>query len=443
MELIQPNMPVASTVPAQDTQYPQWIEKEINDEIILRGIDVTKEPFNMVGNGVYDNTAAMLAIKNYLLTFANPPELVFPQGIYLYSSSPNWAINNLRMRAEGVVRLRYTGTGRAFIVDGSVGAGANVWNMTIGQFIIEAPNTATDGFYMDNVHHSKISAKVRGCGTNYAAFHIRFAVCNTFDNITVTSNEEGWYLAARPKYGIQMSKLIVGEIASYNTFINPIIEHTVEGAQIDDSLGNIFIGGTMEGCLDNGLNLGAAAGLNKFYGMDFEANVGNDIVCAGFENQFYGCDSANIVDFQSGAINNAIHGGSFKNITLESGSHYNLVHGANYNRQLFDGTTGTLTDASTYNRLVNNMDVKLAKVGNRPATVTTITPTGSVFVYTNTSGNDERILITGGTISQLALTHGGIQDTFLYTSPVFITLSSGDALGVTYSVAPTMRKYTT
>jgi hypothetical protein len=289
-------------------------------------------------------------------------QLVFPAGIYQYSISPNWAMTDSQIVAEGEVRLRYTGTGNAVIIDGSTQPGSNVWNMKMGRFIVEAPSTAQDGVYVNAVHHSDISFKVVGAGSNYAGFHLLFSVTNTI-HLTVSSNEEGWYQNAQPKYGLQLGKLSVGNTPSYNTFINPIIEHCIEGAYIDDSLGNIFIGGTMEGSADNGLWLTANAGLNKFYGTDLEANTTADVYCLGFQNEFHGIDSTKVLDFGSTAKDNKVFGGSYKHITLETGSTRNLLSGVSYNRELYDGTTGLLTDNGTKNRVSNPVDIKNNKIG--------------------------------------------------------------------------------
>jgi len=289
---------------------------------------------------------AFQAAVDYIKTQTYSQRLVFPSGIYQYSLSPNWAIQDGEIVSEGEVRFRYTGVGRAVILDGIIGTNSNVYNMKFGKFIVEAPSTSQDGFYIKCVHHSEIDMKVRGCGLGYAGFNIGFTVCNKF-RITVSNNEEGWYLNARPTYGLQFSKELVGQIPSYNTFYDCIIEGTVQGGKLDDSLGNVFIGGTMEGCLDNGLMLGVTAGLNKFYGMDFEANDGVDIYCQGFENSFYGVDSTKFVNFGNTAKDNLIEGGSFKSLSFESGSLRNVYDNLKYNRQLYDGTDGTIIDSGS------------------------------------------------------------------------------------------------
>lgn len=289
-------------------------------------------------------------------------KLVFPTGIYQYSVSPNWAVDDAQIVSDGEVRLRYTGTDHAVIIDGVTGANSNVWNMTFGRFIVEAPSTAKDGVYINRVHHSHFDLRVRGAGTGYAGINVLFTVCDTF-NIEVSSNPEGWYQNAKPQIGLRLSKFSTGLIPSYNTFINPIIEHTVQGGKIEDSLGNVFLGGTMEGCDDNGLWLTADAGLNKFFGLDLEANVGNDIYCLGFQNEFHGVDSTKIVDFGSTAKDNLISGGSYKTVILEASSTRNILANFKYNRELFDGTTGTLTDNGVKNRISNPVDIKNNKVG--------------------------------------------------------------------------------
>lgn len=386
---------------------------------------------------------AFQAARDFLNGSTIINQLVFPAGIYQYSVSPNWAIQDSQIISEGEVRLRYTGTDKSVILDGTIGTNGNVYNMKFGKFIIESPSTAKDGIYIDCIHHSEIDINVRGCGNGYSAIKLLFTVCNVF-KFTVSGNEEGvWYSGTKPYYGLKTSKLFSGKIPSYNTFLNCIIEGTTEGALLDDTLGNIFVGGTIEGCADSGLTLTNLAGLNKFYGMDFEANVINDLTCNGFENQFFGVDSVKMVDFGATAKNNSLIGGSFKNITLESGSNGNLITAVNYNRELGDGITGQILDNGTRNRLVNNKNVKGNTIENRPSSAANVTVGASPFAYTNTSGNDERILLIGGTMSQVLLAHGASGDIITGIANQFITLCPGDTLTITYSVSPTMRKYTT
>lgn len=374
----------------------------------------------------------------------NNQKLVFPAGIYQYSVSPNWAVDDAQIVSDGEVRLRYTGTDQAVIIDGVTGANSNVWNMTFGRFIIEAPSIAKDGVYINRVHHSHFDLRVRGAGETYSGINVLFTVCNTF-NIEVSSNPEGWYQNAKPQIGLRLSRFGAvgsGLIPSYNTFINPIIEKTVQGGKIEDSLGNIFLGGTMEGCDDNGLWLTAEASLNKFFGLDLEVNAGMDIYCLGHENEFHGVDSTKLVSFSGDAKNNLLLGGSFKTIALEVSTTRNLIDGVKYNRELFDGTEGVITDAGIGNRLTNNTNVKQNRIENRPPEVVTISVGISPFVYRNNKGNDERILLKGGTITELFLNHNGAGDVLeIYNS--FITLCPGDELVVTYTAVPTMRRYST
>ncbi len=60
---------------------------------------------------------------------------MFPSGIYKYSESPNWAIQDAVIASEGEVRLRYTVTGNAIVLDGGE-IGIGVHNLRFGQFII-------------------------------------------------------------------------------------------------------------------------------------------------------------------------------------------------------------------------------------------------------------------------------------------------------------------
>jgi hypothetical protein len=89
----------------------------------------------------------------------------------------------------------------------------------------------------------------------------------------------------------------------------------------------------------------------------------------------------------------------------------------------------TLTSLGAGNWVTNN-------VGFNPQAIAAITVTASPFTYTNTDGYPELVTVLGGTVSIIAL--GGVTITNA-TSGVF-TLTPGQSIAVTYSVAPAMQK---
>jgi len=76
----------------------------------------------------------------------------------------------------------------------------------------------------------------------------------------------------------------------------------------------------------------------------------------------------------------------------------------------------------------------LLERGRNPVTAPTAMTLGaSPHTYTNASGYDQDILITGGTVSAIELGRGGVF--YAATSPV--RLSPGDSVRISYTVAPT------
>lgn len=244
------------------------------------------------------------------------------------------------------MRLRYTGTGDAFILDGGA-AGVGIYGMDVGPFLIEAHDGAGDGVYIRAVHHSKFDFNVRGCGTSSAALRTEWLVVDEF-RFTASVNEGGWYNdgtgAAKPLYGIYLDDRGAGEATSYCTFINPVIEGCDTGAYIDQAIGNNFYGGTMEACTNIGMNLTANALWNKTIGCDFEVNTNHDIYISGDNNYISGCDTYSLITVLSGAKNNQIIGGSHSDITINSGAVATLLSGLTYNRF---GDSSALTDSGT------------------------------------------------------------------------------------------------
>ena len=63
-----------------------------------------------------------------------------------------------------------------------------------------------------------------------------------------------------------------------------------------------------------------------------------------------------------------------------------------------------------------------------------VAPTGSPFTYTNATTYIQNVVISGGTVSSIALTPGGVTGE---TAGTWL-LRPGDGVTVTYSAAPTV-----
>jgi len=339
-----------------------------------------------------DNTAAFAKAVVWLNEQDNPACLVFEPGIYSYEASPNWAVEFATITSCGVVRLRNTGTGDAFILDGGA-AGAGINGMHVGRFLIEGHDGSGDGVYIRAVHRSFFSFNIRGCGITQAALRTEWCVVDEFQ-ITTSVNEGGWYNdgtgEAEPLYGIYLDDRGSGEATSYSTFINPILEGVGTGAYIDQAIGNQFYGGTMEACVTYGMHITANALWNKTFGLDLEANGTADIYCQGLNNFFSGMDtgfaSGEAIRVTTGAKNNQFTGGSHSGITIDSGAVGTTLNNLTINRF---GDASAFTDNGTDTRIsqiydygngeyIDQWDAPAYKTPANINVVTGGTPVGSV-----------------------------------------------------------------
>lgn len=322
---------------------------------------VSVKDFGAVGDGVADDTAAIQAARDYLAAQTDPPKLVFPAGIYKYSVSPNWAIENIEVEAQGEVRLQYTGTGNAVIFDAGPNAGDLCYNVNFGspnRFHVDAPTTALNGVYVRSVHHSKLGFNVHGAGSTSAGLRVEFAVVTQFD-VVVSANEGGWYSVVKPAVGYFLTQrlpaigLLPAETCSYCYFPNPIVEGPTIGIYLDKTLGNLFVGGTSEGCSDYGVYAAPTAQWDRFYGTDFEVNGLADIYCFGLGLEFNNCDSYTIANFASGANRCRLIGGEYDSILFDTGSISCSAANLVYNRFT---AAGTITDAGIASEWFNVRD---------------------------------------------------------------------------------------
>jgi hypothetical protein len=264
---------------------------------------VSVKDFGAMGDGSTDDTTALINARAFINQ--NPSiGLTFPSGTYKYSTSPNWAIPNAVIQAVGEVILKYTGIGDCVIFD--AGASSQVNNVKfLGNFIIQGGSSSHNGIYLRAVHHSKIEARIQGCGTSYAGLRTEFSVCTEF-NVVVSGNE---LLSPVPTYGYYLTERNAGEKTSDCAFYNPIIESvTSHGIYLVSAIKNMFYGGTSEGNTGYGTYIvDSNSSLNTFIGLDYEANTAGSLYDSGLYNTHINCLYTDLIT--TGGLNLTFYGG--------------------------------------------------------------------------------------------------------------------------------------
>jgi len=364
--------------------------------------------------GSTDSTTAIANAAALLPTH----KIIFPAGTYSYSVSPNWAVQDAQIEAQGEVILKYTGTGNAVILD--AGSSGNIYNVTIGRFIVQCPSTAQNAVYVRSVHHSRLGFDVRGAGSTYAGLYVAFAVCTHFDNFTCSVNESGWYASATPAYGINLNLRNAGEYVSYCLFTNPVIEGPNLGIQLFGALGNTFVGGTSEGCATYGLYNASSASNNKIIGMDFESNTTADVYCQGTNLQIINCDSTNIISFGTTSNRCTLTGGVHQSVLFDTGSTYNSAVNTQFNR----AGSGTFTDAGTRSYISNVFNVN-----------------GAVRYLTGTATFSPGAISSGATSTVSVTVTGAVVGDVVTAS--YTTITSGLSISASVTASNTVTVFVT
>ena len=318
---------------------------------------VSVKDFGAVGDGVTDDTAALVAAG--VIAAAGTP-VYFPKGTYLTSSPLNFT-TLVRLIGEPGARIKLTASASYVLRIGV--AASYMHGSDVRDLILDGNGFATDGLYLNNLISANFD-NIQVTNVTRAGLYLSWAQLCNFKNFTVSNNVETF--TTTPVNGI----LADTSSCSANTFINPVIEG-VSGAGIKgESLSNtLFLNGTSEGN-DIGIDLGTAAGAvasgNIVVGMDLEVNTTTDIYlrATGSANTFiglaagYNSPAVQIV----GADQNTFVGGSAGGFVLDSNSSDNSIDGVR-----LIGAGRTITDSGTRNTYRNVFNISDATtIADRP-----------------------------------------------------------------------------
>lgn len=274
-----------------------------------------------------------------------------------YSVSPNFAIEHACFTSVGKTEFTYTGTEDALVfnadaADAVCAIPGLCYDVTFcyeNPVHVNCPPTAKNAVYRRSIHHSRLGFNVHGAGTTYAGQRVDFGVVNKV-NYICSVNEDGWYLGAKPAYGIWNGIRNAGEFVSYETYINPIVEGPGIGYQSTGSLGCVWVGGTFEACTAIGVFLSAGASGDRFVGCDLEANGFNDFYILGTGIELIGVDSDGLTSLGTTSKNCRVIGGRYQSILNDIGALGNSFSDVIYGRS---AGAGTFTEAGTATSLWN------------------------------------------------------------------------------------------
>lgn len=392
----------------------------------------TGADFGMVGDGITDNTTALGKVRDYLnasVLAGNKPGIRFLPGRYVFSTCPNLAAIRAHLQFEGEVWFISTAAGsNALLLDGGA-SGAGVYNMRITGFPqFHAPANGSDAIRMRAVHRSYLEIEAKGAGSTSSGLQMEWCVSNTVHYLCNT-NSAGF--SATPARGMNLTIRDAEEETSYNTFVNPELSGMALGGLLDGSLGNMFVGGAVQGNT-LGLQLTTNAWENKFTGTDFEEND-LDVTDASRRANYIGCDMNTGIDIEAAARGTRLLGGRIENVDIASGAR-GVDLATSYNRT----GSGTIADAETRTRYSSLFDVTNGEYVGGPKSNTALTVTTGDWIYANNSPQAVILSVAGGTVSYIAIAHGGNAEITGLTSGMFV-LPAGDTLVVGNTVVPTVR----
>jgi hypothetical protein len=393
----------------------------------------------------FDNAVSFAACVTYLnaesVALRRVPAIEFKGAIYESSASPNWLVRGARYTSSGQTIINNTGPGYAWIMDG--GAAGKKDGCTVGvmgnPFIIRGGPTTGGGLYVRAfVADGSIHMRCWGCGTAAAALRTEWIVGITMDFRAepndLTTGTLSWYLNGKPAAGISLGQRGAGEQTSYNLWLNCFTNACSVGKYLQNTLGNLFIGGDSEFNTTYGVLTESGALNDRFVGSNFEVNTTADFALNGHFLEMISCDSANVI-IAASAQSIKLDGGNYDAINVLAGANSTLITSVKYSRGL-GGAVITNSDPST--RFRDNKNLTTGVIENKPKTTTAGVITASPIVYTNSTGNPVQIYISGGTAAAGSpiVTQNGNNLVLPYPmSPVLVL--PGNSFQFNYTVAPT------
>lgn len=350
------------------TNLDVYSKSEVN--ALLTQVDIKKD-FGAVGDGVTDDTQALLAAVE--ASRNNAIAIHIPKGNYLTSQPLNF-LRPATIIGEKGARISLTSGPYDYVIQmdhRDVNLDYWAYNSYMSNIIVDGNGYANDGFSLRGVISSRFD-NLMATNIRKAGLHCWWTQLCVHNNFVCSGNVEAF--TTTPTYGI----LIDSEPGSVNfrgtsadLFINPTCEHVTEsGIEATFCSNTTFIGGTSEGnkygfSFGHESDLGIPAVTNTVIGCDLEVNSGGDVILrktatgnlfngvqSGFQspsiqvngaraNRFVG-GSASGFDFYNGASGNHVEG------TILFGQNATVIDNSKLNswEALYNINTGLYTDSS-------------------------------------------------------------------------------------------------
>jgi len=311
---------------------------------------VSVRDFGAAGDGITNDTAAF----NAALTYAESAGVGLALNGLAYvldgsdeaSGGVNFARAGLHIDGDGAT-LRFTGAGRAFVLDQGGDFGQFLEGMSVSDIVIIGNDDTVDGFYSRGVVRS-IFRNISVLSVGGKAFWIKHGVTNQYDSLKYSAQPAGQPMPTIfATHGLYLDNndsptdpQKTGYYTAGCTFINPVMENFPGVAcELADASGCTFTGGTFEGITTiTGASASTGIGIvisdtsrhNEFASIWFEANTTCDIECHGpanmFTNLYLGSNSTafNVELYSNG---NSFHGGFVRGVNKPTGTYGNSFHG--------------------------------------------------------------------------------------------------------------------
>lgn len=397
--------------------------------------------FGAVGDGTTDNSAQLAAFRNAVVAQTDKRRGYIPAGIYAYAIGPNYAVKGVHIFGDGKNNtiLKSTTGEKAFRIDGSEYGQDAVYDVVVENIGIEGHAGTQHLFYVENASHlTTRNINLREASpTTGRVMSLLWTVASVFENITYSINEQP--VTNRPYYGIVVSNSPSrGLKSTANLFINTIIEGVGgAGIRLINTDLNTFIGGTSEANGTYGITTAGESRQNKFVGMGFEGNGTADLLDGGQDTVLENCYTGKSIVLLSSSRRARIVGGLHERIETQSGCSAANIENLTIN--YFDTGSGGIHDLGTATSFRNIFDLDANAYVYPTKLRQPIQVTASPFTYTNTTGEYQNVLTTGGTVTAIQFSRGGSQTVTGMTAG-FVMLAPGDSLIVSYAVAPTMSR---